>query len=340
MATIRDIAKISGYSIGTVSRVINNRADVSPEAREIIEKVIQEQNFQPNANAKLLKQTVSSEISIIVRGVGNRFLETVLENIQIRMREHGESINVQFIQETANEIETAVQLSQQTKPVGFIFLGGSVDHFREAFSQISAPSVLVTVDAEELGFANLSSFTTDDAEAAACAVRKLAEAGHRHIGILGGYTGPSGEGISSKRLEGALAAMTEAGIVFDPGKDYEPCPFSAEGGYRAAKALLARDPELTGLFALSDSVAMGTFRAAADMRLKVPEDISLIGFDGIDDGSYTVPRLSTIRQDAALLAGRSVDDLLLRISYKRQAIHEIIPYKFVDGESVTQPRRI
>ena len=131
MTTIKDIAKISGYSISTVSRVLNNRADVSEKAREKIEKVIRELNYQPNENARMLKQTVSSDISVIVRGNKSIFLESILEEIQIRMGKHGESVNVQFIGETDDEVATAVQIGQYLKPKGFIFLGGSADHFRE-----------------------------------------------------------------------------------------------------------------------------------------------------------------------------------------------------------------
>ncbi len=86
MTTIKDIARISGYSIGTVSRVINNRADVSEEAREKISKIIRERGYQPNSIARKLKQSVSSEVSIIVRGSKNVFFESILEEIQIKMR--------------------------------------------------------------------------------------------------------------------------------------------------------------------------------------------------------------------------------------------------------------
>ena len=110
MTTIKDIARKSGYSIGTVSRVINNRADVSDEAREKINSVIRECNYQPNSNARMLKQVMSSEVSIIVRGSKNVFFESILEEIQIRMRNYDENINVHFIGETDNEVETAVRI--------------------------------------------------------------------------------------------------------------------------------------------------------------------------------------------------------------------------------------
>ena len=109
MITIRDIARKSGYSIGTVSRVINSRTDVSDKAREKIEEVIREYNYQPNSNARMLKQNVSAEISVIVRGSRNVFFEYILEEIQVRMREHGENINVQFIRETDSSVQMAIQ---------------------------------------------------------------------------------------------------------------------------------------------------------------------------------------------------------------------------------------
>ena len=121
-------------------------------------------------------------------------------------------------------------------------------------------------------------------------------------------------------------------------RDYEPCPFSAEAGYQAAKRLLARAPDLTAVFAISDSLAIGAMRAFRDMGLHIPRDISLVGFDGVVATRYTIPRLATIEQDVELLARRGVDDLLMRISYEGPAVHEKIPYRFVDGESIARPR--
>ena len=245
MITIKDIAQISGYSISTVSRVINNRSDVSEKAREKIESIIREQNYQPNENARMLKQNISSDISVIVRGSKSIFLESILEEVQIRMGKHGENINVHFIAETGDEVATAVQVGQTLKPKGFIFLGGSADHFREEFSQISLPSVLVTVDAADFGYDNLSSFTTDDEEAAACAVNMLLKQGHRRIGILGGYlsdrSGEFEDNYRTLRIRGAVKELEKHGIRFDFEKDYEPCAFSAESAFPAADS--ARRPD-------------------------------------------------------------------------------------------------
>lgn len=334
---------MSGYSIGTVSRVLNNKTDVSDKARETIEKVIRDCNYQPNANAKMLKQNISSEVSVIVRGNRITLFSYILEEIQYRMMEHGETINVQFILETENEVTTAVQVVQNLKPKGIIFLGGNSINFREEFGQITLPCVLVTVCAEELGFGNLSSFTIDDEEASGCVIRQLLAKGHRRIGIVGGYSKDGSEerrndGISL-RIGSAVEELEKNGIAFDYSRDYVACDYSAEDGYEAAKRLLTQSPDLTAIFAITDAIGLGALRALKDMNLNVPEDISVVGFNGVNYGKFSIPRLATIRQDIVLLARKSVDDLLMRISYQRPAAHEKIPYEFVDGESIAPPRK-
>ena len=107
-----------------------------------------------------------------------------------------------------------------------------------------------------------------------------------------------------------------------------------EGGYQAATRLLKRSPQITAVFALGDSIAIGAMRAIEDMGLNCPQDVSVIGYDGIAQGRYTVPRLTSIRQDVDALARKGVEDLLVRLQYDRQAIHEIVPFELVEGESV------
>lgn len=336
MATIKDIAKLSGYSIGTVSRVINHRPDVSPEARKRIEEIIQRENFQPNSNAKLLKQRGTSSITVLVKGIANSFLESILEEMQISLHSHGEEINVVFLDEEANEIKTALQICREQKPKGLIFLGGNRRYFSERFSEIKVPAVLVSDTAEDLGFANLSSFTTDDFKAARMAIDFLTRRGHQRIAIIGGSLNDENGLVGARRVQGALDMLKEKGLTFDLEKDYVSCRFSMQDGYNAMQELLKKADGITGIFAVSDMIAIGAVRAAADAGLKVPDDLSIIGFDGIDYVRYSVPRLATIMQDTKQLAERSVEDLLMRISYTRNAVHEMIPFRVITGESIRQ----
>lgn len=334
MATIKDIARLSGYSIGTVSRVINNHPDVSDAAREKINQVIKETGFQPNANAKLLKQMSSSAITILVKGTKNFFLETILEDIQNLLKINGEPVTVVFLDELSNEAETAAQIALERRPKGFIFLGANLDYLRKSFADVKIPSVLVSGDASDLGFDHLSSFSTDDFAASREAVECLIRAGHTKIGIVGGREASEHGNISRKRLDGALAALSESGIAFDMARNFGPGRFSSEDGYRAAKELLERQPDLTAVFALSDTIAIGVMRAAKDLGRSIPEDLSIIGFDGIEYTRFCVPRLATVRQSSSLLAKKSVEDLLFRLNYSRPAVHETIPYEISQGESI------
>ena len=102
------------------------------------------------------------------------------------------------------------------------------------------------------------------------------------------------------KITGAVEALDEKGITFDFDRDYEPCSYSAESGYKAAEKLMSRSPDLTAIFALSDSIAIGAIRALKDIGLRVPEEVSVIGFDGLILAKYSVPRLSTIQQDTAM----------------------------------------
>lgn len=334
MATIKDIARLSGYSIGTVSRVINHHPDVSDKARAAVERVIRESGFQPNSNAKLLKQAVSSAITVFVKGNKNMFLEDILEKIQSHLRNSGEESNVVFLDESENEIKAAIQTELERHPSGFIFLGGSLDHFRQSFSSLSTPSVLVSTDASGIDSDLLSSFATDDYKGSYEAAKLLIENGHRRIGIIGGYMSYGGNVITSSRLAGTVDCLKDCGIEIDLDQQFVPSRFSMDDGYRAAKKLLKRNPDLTAVMAHSDEIAIGALRAFNDMHKSVPEDISLIGFDGIEYVRYTIPRIATIRQDTEAMAKKSVDDLLMRISYPRKGVHETIPFEVIAKESI------
>ena len=159
--TIKDIARLSGYGLGTVSRVLNNHPDVSKKARERILAVVHEQGFEPNANAKYLKTQAQSSVAVLVKGSQNFLFAGILERVQDLFRNNGEEIYVAYLDEEADEVQYAVQLVKLRRPKGIIFLGGDLDCFRREFHPITVPCVLLTNDAHALGFENLSSFSTD-----------------------------------------------------------------------------------------------------------------------------------------------------------------------------------
>ena len=332
--TIKDIAKLSGCGAATVSRVLNGHPDVSEETRRRVLAVVEEQGFQPNNNAKHLKQQASSSIAIIVKGTMNMLFADLVERLQALLRDAGQDADVYYLDEDANEVAYALQLCRERRPMGILFLGGDRELFQAAFQGITVPCVLLTNTAGDLGFDNLSSITTDDREASRQAVRFLAGQGHRHIGMLGGNW--SCFQIGHSRYLGCLQACQELDLPFDGDRQCEPCRYSLEDGYAAAKVLLDRCPGLTAIFAVSDVTALGAMRALRDLGKRVPEDISVMGYDGITIGQYSLPRLTTVRQDTQQLAERGVDALLRGITRNSPPVHELVPFQLIEGESVAR----
>lgn len=331
--TIKDIARLSGYGLGTVSRVLNNHPDVSKKARERILAVVHEQGFEPNANAKYLKTQAQSSVAVLVKGSQNFLFAGILERVQDLFRNNGEEIYVAYLDEEADEVQYAVQLVKLRRPKGIIFLGGDLDCFRREFHPITVPCVLLTNDAHALGFENLSSFSTDDTASAEAVIEYLYRHGHQKIGVLGGNLAV--EQISVKRLRGVEACMRRLGLPFAPKANHVPCRFSMADGYAAAKELLGREPDITALFALGDVIALGAMRAICDLGLRIPDDISIVGYDGIDIANFCIPRLTTVRQDAAELAAWGVQTLLQAIHYKTTPVYETIDFELVERESVS-----
>lgn len=333
--TIKDLAAQTGYSVGTISRVLNNQPHVSDLAKEIILKAAEESGFQLNENARQLKQQQSNALLVVCKGKSNELFDALLIAIQSRVADTQYTLIVDYIDENDNEVRRALQLCREKKPQGILFLGGNQEHFQEFFHQIHVPCVLVTSSASDLPFDNLSSVTSDDALAAAMAITGLLELGHGNVVVIGGSRDDSD--IARLRYQGCVRAFREKGISF-PDAHYETARFTFGEGYRAAKALLERDPSFTALFAMSDVMALGAIRALADAGKRVPEDISVIGFDGLRIGEYTLPRLSTVAQSIGQLAERSMDLLLLGIEKGAEAKHEVVPVQLRLRESVREKR--
>ena len=331
--TIKDIARLSGYGVATVSRVLNNHPDVSQETRRKVLAVVEQHGFQPNNNAKHLKQQGGSGIIILVKGTQNMLFADLVERVQTRLQENNREAVAYYLDEDADEVGYALRLCRERKPVGILFLGGDVDMFGAEFCGISVPCVLLTNTAADLGFENLSSLTTDDGEAAAQVIAFLAEQGHRRIGVLGGNWACSQ--ISYRRLKGCERTFTRLGLPFDQNRQCEPCRYSMGEAYAATLRLLGRCPDLTAIFAMSDVMAMGTIRALRDLGKRVPEDISVMGFDDLEISQYLTPGLSTIHQEISQKGEKAVELLINNINEPNLTKQEqILPVQLVERGSV------
>ena len=329
--TIKDISALTGYSVGTISRALNNQPNVSEKARTTILRVAAEKGFQLNANAKQLKQQHGNSILVVVKGTSNELFGNLVEAIQARMGDGKYPLIVDYMDEAGNEVLRALQLCVEKKPLGILFLGGNRRNFLADFDKIPMPCVLVTNDASGLAFPNLSSVSLDNREAAAMAIDHLVSLGHKKIAVIGGPRETSD--TTQLRYQGCLDAFSRHGIAFDEAQDYETVRFSFAGGYKAAKHLLETGREFTGIFAMSDVMAIGAIRALRDAGRKVPEDVSVVGFDGLEVGEYTVPKLTTVVQSVEELAEHSIRLLLENLESSREPRYETISVSLARKES-------
>ena len=328
--TIKDLARLSGYSLGTVSRVLNNQPNVSEKAREAIMAIVNEAGFELNTNAKNLKQQKSTSIAVIIKGRANELFGSMVEDIQTAMETHGYPLLLNYIDEDDNEVRCALQLCREKKPMGILFLGGVSENFEADFGEIQVPCVLLTNSAAHLGFKNLSSVATDDAAAAYCAVSYLISQGHERIAAIGGDVDKSE--ISRLRYKGCARAFSDEPHA--QMRAYESTRFSFHGGYEAMSRVLDEcGSEVTAVFTMADVLAIGAIRCIHDRGLRVPEDISVVGFDGLMVGQYYTPKLTTIRQQTQQMAETGLR-LLMDAIDGMASQHVIVPFALSIYESV------
>lgn len=329
--TIKDLATKTGYSVGTISRVLNNHPHASEKARQVILKAVEESGFQLNENARQLKQQRATSILVVVKGTSNELFSELLQAIQAMVAQTSYPLMVDYVDEDSNEVLRAVQLCREKKPLGILFLGGNSVNFRSDFDKIDIPCVLVTNDAGGQQFPNLSSVSTDDRQAARCAIDTLVKLGHRKFAIVGGDRTVSD--TSRLRYEGCIQSFRENDIDFDEDLDYQGVRYSYMDGYQATRKLLASGRQFTALFAAADVMAIGAIRALRDNGLQVPEDVSVMGFDGLPLGSFLVPQLSTVVQSVQAMAQRSVEIMIDSIENGSDPVRETVPFVVHQRES-------
>ena len=328
--TIKDLAEKTGYSVATISRVLNNHPNVSDKARDAITQAVEESGFQLNTNAKHLKQHAKS-ILVVVKGTSNELFGEMVEAIQNLVSRTSYPLYVDYMDEDSNEVLRAVQLCREKKPLGILFLGGNSQNFLNDFGKIDIPCVLLSNDASGLPFSNLSSVCTDDRQAARCAMDSLIAMGHRKFVIVGGDR--NGSDTSRLRYEGCLQSFRKHGIEYDEELDYQGVRFSCQDGYNATQKLIADGRSFTALFAIADVMAIGAIRALHNNGLRVPQDVSVMGFDGLPLGSFLVPQLSTVHQSAEIMAQRGVEILIDGIENGTAACHEAVTFSLQQRES-------
>ncbi len=331
---IKSVAAYCGVAISTVSRVLNNRPDVSQKTRENVFAAVQKLGYVPNNSARNLAKTGSDCVVIIARGRGNPFLVRIISAAEECIRENGCFSVIRPIDSQEDELRTASVLVAENKPLGVLLVGGRSDYTQEDIDVLGVPFVCVSFTN---AFGTLdehvcSSVSIDDAAEAQRAVTHLIKNGHRSIATL--LAVEEDRSISDLRKAGYCAALVEAGIPIDEGLIEYCGSFDMEDAHAAALRLFDRRRDFTAIFAITDLFAVASIKAAAERGIKVPDDLSIMGMDGLPFTRYTLPELTTLEQPAERMGEESALLLFSMLRSKNNARHLTLPAKLRYGGTV------
>lgn len=297
--TIKDIAKACGVGVSTVSRVLNNKPDVSDAVRKKVLEFVEKSGYIPNNSARDLVKSSSDSIGVIVRGMGNLFFSSILKTISTEIDKSGYTMVVHFIDSGEDEVKAGAVLEREKKLRGLIFLGGRYDYSPEELSLIGIPYVCCSYSNSfgTLNEGDYSSVSVDDYITAYKAVKQLIDLGHRKIAAL--VPACCDRSVSQLRFNGYKAALKDGGIPYDEKLVMQTGGhYGMNEAYEGTKLLLERDVPFTALFTVSDSTAIAAMKALEDNGRTVPNDCSVIAIDGLNISQYVSPTLTTMVQPA------------------------------------------
>ena len=332
--TIKDIARQCSVSVSTVSRVLNDRPDVSDDVRRKVLSAIKASNYIPNNSARDLVRTKSDAIGLIVRGVSNPFYTDIIRTIESTITDAGFTMVMQQIGACDDEVKCGAVMEREKRLRGIIFLGGRFDYTPADLALLNVPFVCCSYYNRygTLTEGEYSSVSIADGDTAQQAVEVLYRHGHRRIAAL--ISSPDDQSISQLRYEGYVQALEGHGIPVEPELVISAGGFGVKDAYDAVKASLEAGTDFTALFAIADSMAIGAMRALRDAGRRIPEDCSVIAIDGLELSAYIEPPLTTFCQPMDEMGRRSAEILLDMVQRKGSHACELLPTTLRRGGSV------
>jgi len=303
--TIRDVAAFAGVSVGTVSAVINQSSTVADATRQRVLDGVAKLKYQPNNSAQSLRHRRVSAIGLILPDLQNAFFSSVAEGVQLGAEESDVLVVLCMTWARADREQYYAQTLQSARLDGVIYLSGSGIPSPDLL-QLAKSRQILFVD-ECLPGVDIPFISAENRSGARAVAKHLLAFGHRHIGIIGG---PARLWTSEQRLAGYREAIAAAGLNPDAAPtmagDYDEA-----SGYRIAKELIhgSKSP-LTAVLCANDLMAIGAMKFCRDSGMRIPNDISITGFDNIPASSLTDPALTTVAQPGRDM-GRAAAQLLL-----------------------------
>lgn len=306
MATMKDIARLAKVSTSTVSHVINGSRFVSDEIREKVMRVVAELNYTPSAVARSLKVKATQTIGLLVTATNNPFFAEVMAGVEQYCRQHQYNLIIATTGGDAKRLQQNLQTLMHKQVDGLLLMCGDSRFQAEDELAISVPLVVMDWWFTDL---NADKILENSELGGYLATKALIEAGHQKIGII---TGNLKKSVAQNRLKGYKKALEEAHIPLNNDWLIES-HFDFEGGVVGMEKLLAASNRPSAVFCCSDTIAVGAYQVIHQQGLRIPQDISVIGYDDIELARYLSPPLSTVSQPKAELGKLAVQMLLKRL---------------------------
>lgn len=333
--TIRDVARIAGVSIATVSRVLNEKPDVDATTRERILRIVEEQGFVPSMAGAGLAGGRTGLLGVLVPALTWAIMSPILSGVTNIVEQTSHEL-VLYSHRGKRDRSDIVQRIVDAKlidgliaiyPDAAAFPGELIDGDRRVsahLSQLHEQGFPVVVVDDQVAHDGIPWVTADNQRGALEAVRYLISLGHRRIAHI---SGPESYLCTRDRREGYRAALTEAHLPLDPWLEVAG-DFTKSGGQAGANKLFALTPPPTAIFTANDDMAYGALVAARESRLRVPDDIAIVGFDDAGPSAHTHPSLTTVRQPFFDLGREAAKSLL--------ALLDALPPRAVNGHGWRQ----
>lgn len=310
MATIKDVAKMAGVSTTTVSHVINKTRFVAQETESLVLQAIKDLNYSPSAVARSLKVNTTKSIGMIVTTSEAPYFAEIIHAVEEHCYRQGYSLFLCNTQNNAEKIKNHLEMLAKKRVDGILVMCSEYlpDSLNLLHSFENIPMVVM-----DWGPNVHTDIILDNSfDGGYLATKYLIENGHKYIGIIAGELTKT---TAKTRYEGFIHAMKEAGLTVNPNWVMEGF-FEPEDGYECMNKILSQDNLPTAVFCCNDVMALGAISAIGEKGLRVPEDISIIGYDNIHASRFYSPPLTTVHQSKSRLGVQAVNLLFERINHK------------------------
>lgn len=308
-STLQDVARVAGVSTATVSRALSHPDMVSESTRRRVSDAVEVSGYRVNRAARNLRTQRAHSVLVLLPDLANPFFSTILEGISLKLSRKGYSMLIASTKQVHDSGERLIDYLDDARADGMIILDGGLEP--DVISSLeSAPQfkrILFACEWVEAG--NFPSVRSENRRGTRTAVRYLHSLGHRKIGHV---TGPEGNVLMIARRDSFVEEIAAVALEHRP-EWIIPGDFSLAAGCLAAKVWMALDDRPTAMFCASDLLAFGFISELSRHDIKVPDDVSIMGFDDIDLAAQFIPPLTSMRQDRLLLGETAATMLLDRL---------------------------